>query len=153
MTKTLLIGLLLTIFSCVTKQDTWRNRPFDSLDDVEKEILSLDSVYGDYINWVGTNPDSVTWALYFDKSNKFAIKSFYNDKTGFFTKVPGNINVSGQWTELPDKFHLKFYYSYDGFFDSLKNDMILKTIDNETIELDKKATIIWIMNTECRRTK
>ncbi|MBN8653248.1 MAG: hypothetical protein J0L67_17600 [Cytophagales bacterium] len=95
----------------------------------------------------------MTWALYLDKSNKFAIKSFFEDKSGFITKVPGNINVSGQWTELNDKFQLKFYYSYKDFFDSLKNDSILKMVDEETVELDRDATTIWIMNTECKQTK
>jgi hypothetical protein len=95
----------------------------------------------------------VTWALYLDKSNKFAIKSFFEDKSGFITKAPGNINVSGQWTELNDKFKLKFYYSYKDFFDSLKNDSILKMVDEETVELDRDATTIWIMNTECKWTK
>jgi hypothetical protein len=153
MTRRLTIGLLLIIFSCGTKTDTWRSKPFDSLDFAEREILSYDSVYGDYIKWIGTNSDSVTWALYLDKSNKFAIKSFFDDKSGFFTKVPGNINVSGQWTELNDKFQLKFYYSYKDFFDSLKNDSILKMIDEQTIELDREASTIWIVNTECKRTK
>ena len=115
MMRILTIGLLLTIFSCGTKPDSWRDKPLDSLDDVQREILSLDSVYGDYVKWVGTNADSVTWALYLDKSHKFAIKSFYTDTTGFFTKVPGNINVSGQWTEENNKFCLRFYYSYEGF--------------------------------------
>ena len=153
MIKILTIGLLLIIFSCGTKTDTWRNKPFDSLDFAERDILSYDSVYGDYLKWIGTNSDSVTWALYLDKSNKFAIKSFYNDKTGLFTKVPGNINVSGQWTELNNKLQLKFYYSYKDFFDTLKNERILNMVDKETIELDKEASTIWIMNTECKRTE
>lgn len=154
MKKILTIGLLLTIFSCGTKRDAWRDNPLDSLDEVQREILSWDSVYGDYAKWVGTNSDSVTWALFLDKSNKFAIKSFFNfnDTAGFFTKVPGNINVSGQWTETNDRFRLRFYYSYENFFDSLKNDTVLKIIDSETIELYKAASIIWIMNTECKRT-
>ncbi|MBS1978511.1 MAG: hypothetical protein JST46_14160 [Bacteroidetes bacterium] len=131
-----------------------REKPFDSLDDVERDVLSLDSVYGDYIKWVGKNADSdVTWALYFDKPNRFAIKSFYNDTTGFFTKVPGNINVSGQWTEKNGKLLMRFYYSYHDFFDSLKNDKILKIVDRETLELTKDAQTIWIVNTECNRTK
>jgi hypothetical protein len=153
MTRTLTIGLLLIIFSCGTKTDTWKNKSFDSLDFAERDILSYDSVYGDYLKWIGTNSDSVTWALYLDKSNKFAIKSFFEDKSGFITKAPGNINVSGQWTELNDKFKLKFYYSYKDFFDSLKNDSILKMVDEETVELDRDATTIWIMNTECKWTK
>jgi len=153
MIRILAIGLLLIIIACGTKRDTWRNKPFDSLDDAERYVLSCDSVYGDYIKWIGANSDSVTWALYLDKSNKFAIKSFFDDKSGFFTKVPGNINVSGQWTALNDKFQLKFYYSYDGFFDSLKNDKILKMVDGETIELNMEASTIWIVNTECKRTK
>jgi hypothetical protein len=153
MTRILTIGLLLIIFSCGKKTDTWRNKPFDSLDDVERYVLADDSVYGDYVKWIGTNSDSVTWALYLDKSNKFAIKSFVEDKSGFFTKVPGNVNVSGQWTELNDKFQLKFYYSYKDFFDSLKNDKILKMVDEETIELDREASTIWIMNTACKQTK
>ena len=151
MTRILTFGLLLTIYSCVTKQDMLNQKPFDSLDEVEREILSMDSVYGDYKKWIGTNADSVTWALYLDKSNKFAIKSFY-DETGFLTKVPGNINVSGQWTETNDKFRLRFYYSYEGFFDSLKNENTLKQIDFETIDLVSDAETIWIMNTECKRT-
>lgn len=153
MKKILAIGLLLTIFSCGTKRNAWRDKPFDSLDEVQREVLSQDSVYGDYAKWVGTNSDSVTWALYLDKSNKFAIKSFFDDTTGFFTKVPGNINVSGQWTEVKDKLLLRFYYSYESFFDSLKNDVVVRIIDHETIELDKGASTIWIMDTECRRTK
>ncbi len=153
MKRIITIGLLLTIFACETKRDTWRNKPFGSLNFAERDILSYDSVYGDYAKWIGTNADSVTWALYLDKSNKFAIKSFFENKSGFFTKVPGNINVSGQWTELNDKFQLKFYYPYKYFFDSLKNDMILKMVDEETIELDKAASTIWIENTECKLTK
>jgi hypothetical protein len=147
------IGLILTILSCGTKQDEWRDKPFDSLDFAEIDILSYDSVYGDYIKWVGINSDSVTLALYLDKSNKFAVKYFFEDTTGFFTKIPGNIGASGQWTELNEKFQLKFYHSHAGYFDSLKNDMILKIIDNETIELDKEASTIWISKAECKRIR
>ena len=153
MIRILTIGLLFIVLSCGTKTDTWRNKPFDSLDDVERYVLSDDSVYGDYMKWIGINSYSVTWALYLDKSNKFAIKSFFEDKSGFFTKVPGNINVSGQWTELNDKFKMKFYSSYKGFFDSLKNDKNLRMLDKETIELNRDAPSIWIMNTECKRIK
>jgi hypothetical protein len=153
MKKIITIGLLLTILSCGTKQDAWRNKPFDSLNFAERDILSYDSIYGDSIRWAGTNSDSVTYALYLDKSHKFAIKYFFEDTTGFFTKIPGNIVVSGQWAELNGKFLLKFYHSHGGYFDSLKNDMILRTIDNETIELDKNASTIWIAKTECKRTR
>lgn len=153
MTKVLILGLLLTVFSCVTKSQTLRENTFDSLDEAEREILSLDSVYGNYIKWTGINADSVTWALYFDKPNQFAIKSFFADKSDVLTKVPGNINVSGQWTEVDDQFRLKFYYPYKNFFDSSKNEMILKMIDNETADLAKDASTIWIMNTECKREK
>jgi hypothetical protein len=153
MTKILTIGLLLIIFSCGTKTDPWRNKPFDSLEFIERDILSYDSVYGDYMKWVGTNSDSVTYALYLDRSNRFAVKCFYHDRTRFFTKIPGNIGVSGQWNEFNDKYQLKFYFPHGGYFDSLKNDMILRVVDNETIELEKTASTIWIMKTECKRTR
>lgn len=139
------------MLSCGTKQDEWRNKPFDSLDFAERDMLSNDSVYGNYIKWVGTNSDSVTYALYLDNSGQFAVKYFFEDTTGFFTKIPGSIGASGQWTESNGKFQLKFYHSHAGYFDSLRNDMILRTIDNETIELDKGASAIWIMKTECKR--
>jgi hypothetical protein len=149
----LIIGLLICVFSCSTKKDNLREQHFDSLDLAERDIIQFDSVDGEYLKWKGTNHDSVTWALYFDKPNRFAIKSFFADKTGFFTKVPGNINASGQWTEKDDRLILKFYFPSEDwsiYFDSLDNEAI-KVINRETIEIDKQAESIWIVSTECKK--
>ncbi len=138
----------------------WKN--FKDLDTIDRTILEYDSVYGDYLQWTGKrylgpgSPDSITRKLLLDKSHKFAIKGIIKDTTGFFTKIPGDIHFSGRWTEKNDILTLRFYFSPETWyqlFDSLKNDNILKIIDPETIQIDRRAETIWIMNTECKTVK
>lgn len=137
-------------------------KKFEDLDIVDKTVLSNDSVYGDYLQWTGKQylgpgiPDTITRKLFLDKPNKFAIKIIFKDTTGFFTKFPGDISYSGQWTEQNQRLTLKFYFvpeTWSQLFDSLKNDKIMKFIDGETIEIDKNAETIWIMDTECKKIK
>jgi len=137
----------------------WKD--FENLDLVDRSILQYDSVYGDYMQWVGTTyigegePDSITWKLQLDKSKKFAVKSVFEDKTGFFRQVPGNISFSGQWTEKNGRLTLKFYFAPETWtllFDSTRNENVIKFADKETIELDKEARVIWIVGTECKKS-
>jgi hypothetical protein len=135
---------------------------YDDLNDVEKHVMQYDSVDGDYLQWTGTqdlgsgDPGSVTRRLVFDKPNRFAIKAIFDDKTGFFTKVPGNISYSGQWIEENERITLKFYYppvTWSELFDSLKNKNTVRVVDNVSVELDKNAKTIWIMGTACEKTE
>lgn len=149
-----LTALLFSLLACGPGHADLHDKPFDSLDIAERELLSSDSVYGNYLKWIGTNGDSVTWALYLDKPDRFAVKSFFNDTTGFFTKAPGNISWSGRWNETEDKVTLRFYFppvEWSELFDSLKNDGVIRIIDRETIEIDKKAHVLWMVDTECER--
>lgn len=146
----LLIILSSFVFACSTKDPGLREQAFDSLDLAERELIQFDSVYGNYLQWKGTNEDSVTWALYFDKPNRFAIKSFYPNLKFV---VPGNINASGEWSETEEKLRLRFYFppkDWSIYFDSLNNESI-KIIDEETIEINKDAELIRIVNTECKK--
>lgn len=148
-----IIGLYFYPFSCATKKHDLREQEFNSLDLAERELIQFDSVYGNYLQWKGTNKDSVTWALYFDKPNQFAIKSFFPDKVNFV--VSGNIDASGQWTESEDKLRLRFYFppkDWSVYFDSLNNEAV-RNVNEETIEIDKNAESIWIVNTECIKVK
>ncbi len=145
---------LLGLLACGKNHEDLHDKPFDSLDIAERDILSSDSVNGNYLKWVGTNADSVTWALCLDKPNRFAIKSLFEDTTGFFTKVPGNISWSGRWNETGEKVILRFYFPpahWSVVFDPSKNAQVIKIIDRETIEISKKADVLWMVNTECKR--
>jgi hypothetical protein len=138
------------ILACGTKRFDLNEQELDSLDLAERELIQFDSVYGNYLQWKGTNEDSVTWALYFDKPNRFAIKSFYPNLKSV---VPGNINASGQWLETEDKLKLQFYFppkDWSIYFDSLNNESI-RVVDEETIEINKNAESIRIVNTECKK--
>jgi hypothetical protein len=137
-------------------------KSFDNLNDVEKHVMQYDSVNGGYLQWTGTqdlgsgDPESVMRSLVLDKPNRFAIKTRFDDKTGFFTTVPGNINYSGQWIEENERITLKFYYppvAWSELFDSLKNKNSVRPLDNVTVELDKNAKTIWIMGTACEKAE
>ncbi len=137
-------------------------KEFKDLNEFEMNVVQYDSVYGDYLQWTGIqdlgpgNPESVARKLLFDKSNKFAIKAIIDDKSGFFSKIPGDINFSGQWRETNDKLTLQFYFpptTWYELFDSVKNENTIEFVDKETITLDKDATTIWIMGTECKKVK
>jgi hypothetical protein len=137
-------------------------KTFDDLDLVDKSMLQYDSVYGNYLQWTGReyigpgNPEWITRKLVLDTPNKFAIKSIFKDTTGFFTKIPGNIDFSGRWTVKNEKLILRFYFvpgAWYQLFDSVKNDKVIRLVDSNTIEIDKNAERIWIMNTECQRLK
>jgi hypothetical protein len=137
-------------------------KEFDELNEVEKHIMQYDSVYGDYLEWTGIqelgsgDPEAVTRRLVLDKPNRFAIKAGFEDNTGFFMKVPGDINFSGQWIEEGENITLKFYYppvTWHELFDSLKNENNVRPIDSATIELHKDAMTIWMMGTACERTQ
>lgn len=138
----------------------WKS--FDDLDLVDRSVLQFDSVYGNYLEWAGMedlgpgNPDHLTRRLVFDKPNLFAIKAAFNDTTGFFIKIPGDINFSGRWTEKDGRLQMRFYFvpeTWNELFDSLKNEGAVKFIDDETIEIDKEAKEIWIGSTKCSKVK
>ena len=159
----ILVGLVLIKFNGRLKILTsFQTKDFNDLNEVDKTVMEYDSVYGDYLQWTGIqdlglgNPESVTRKLVFDKPNRFAIKAIIDDKLDFYTKIPGDINFSGQWREINDKLTLKFYFppaTWYELFDSLKNENAIEFIDNETISLDKDARTIWIMGTECKIIK
>jgi uncharacterized protein YprB with RNaseH-like and TPR domain len=138
-----------------------RAKDFKDLNIVDRTVMEYDSVYGDHLQWTGVQDlgegeiKSITRKLVMDKPNKFAIKASFVDKSGFFTKVPGDISYSGQWTEENEQLTLNFYFPpeiWHELFDSIKNESI-KFIDDETITLDKNVETIWIMGTECKRSK
>ena len=138
----------------------WKD--FEELDVVDRSVLNQFPVNGEYLQWVGTgyvgpgNPDTIIYKLEFDKPNRFAIKAITNDTTGFFTKMAGDIAYSGRWTEANDKLTLKFYFppeSWNDLFDSLQNRNAVRFINEETIEIDKRARTIWVMETKCDKLK
>jgi hypothetical protein len=157
----IIVGIVYIKFNGRLNSGTsFRAKDFKDLSEVDKTVMEYDSVYGDYLQWTGTqelgprNPESITRKLVFDKPNRFAIKAIIDDKLGFYTKIPGDINFSGQWTEENEQLTLKFYFppaTWYELFDSLKNENSIKFIDNETISLDKKAETLWLMGTECKR--
>jgi hypothetical protein len=164
--KIAISGLVTTVIltTCGGRLDNTTSpaKNFDYLNLAEKHSMQYDSVYGNYLQWSGIqdlgngNPKSVTRRLVFDKPNRFAIKASFDDTTGFFTKIPGDINFSGQWIESNEKIRLKFYYpppAWSGLFDSLKNENILRVVDKVTIDLDKDAKTVWIMGTACERVQ
>lgn len=158
-----LVGLIYIKFNGrLNVLTTSQVKKFRDLNEFERNAIQYDSVYGDYLQWTGIqdlgpgNPESVTRKLVFDKPNKFAIKAIIDDKSGFFSKIPGDINFSGQWRETNGKLTLQFYLppsTWFELFDSLKNEKIIEFVDNETIMLDKDTKSIWIRGTECKRVK
>lgn len=131
----------------------WKD--FEDLDTMDRSILQYDSVYGDYLEWTGEEVSSfypVTRRLVFDESGKFATKVTVRDTTDFFSKIPGDIDLAGRWSESNEKLILKFYFPPERWseaFDSLKNESSIRIIDSETIELNLLADTVWMGGIPC----
>jgi hypothetical protein len=86
----IIVGLVFIKFNGRLNSGTsFRAKDFKDLSEVDKTVMEYDSVYGDYLQWTGTqdlgpgNPESITRKLVFDKPNRFAIKAIIDDKLGF----------------------------------------------------------------------
>ncbi len=140
------------IFACERRT----HMTIDDMDGPERSIRQYDPVYGDYLKWTGTDPDSIkTMELVLDESNKFAIKVYFDD-TEFTIKNDQPINFSGQWTEDDGKIQMRFYFvpeTWHPYLDTVRNEKVLRVIDSSTIEIDKDAESIWINEVECKKSK
>lgn len=147
----IVLGFLILTYSCGQRS----RMEIDDMDLVQRSLRRHDPVYGDYLKWTGTDPDSIkTMELVFDGTSKFAIKVYFDDSE-FTLKNDQPINFSGQWREEDDKIEMRFYFAPENwhpYLDTIKNSQILRVIDSSTIEIDKTAETIWINEVKCKRT-
>lgn len=59
--------------------------------------------------------------------------------------------LSRRWTEEGKMIKLNFILGQSEFFDSLRNEDIVKFIDDKIVLLDKDAKEVWIARARCKR--
>jgi hypothetical protein len=151
----LIVALVCLTVSCSVKPKDYiptKWKDFEDLSLMDRVHMQYDSVFGNYLKWSGKNDTlNTSCELVFDKPDKFALKVMHHDTTGLFTKIPGNINSSGQWIEKEGKLLLKFYFDVKPSwpFDSLKNEGVVRIINPHTVEINKNAETIWMLGAAC----
>jgi hypothetical protein len=171
MTRLLIIISILTI-NCSTEKKETNDKTFADLSQDEKlkafGQLSKE-LNGDFLVFTGQAifedttgnkfADSTTLVqLVMDKDYKFAIRTKFVEKkvetdTMTFHFQGGQSNKGiGKWTDLGDKFELKFELgTVDSFLDNENNREKVKTIDNYTFQFDKSVDELWIWQTPCKK--
>jgi hypothetical protein len=96
--------------------------------------------------------------LVMDNDGRFAIRTKFiesevKNDTATFSFQGGQSNKGlGKWSELGDKFELRFMLgTVDSFFDQESNKGKIEMIDNNTLRFDKTTDEIWIYKTPCKK--
>ena len=170
--KGLLLFITIITFGCSTATKP-TDKNFDDLTQEEK-IKSLghlgEELKGDFLLYSGQQVilenstglqalDSMTFIeLVMDKDNRFAIRLKFveseikADTMTFHIEGGYSNKGTGKWSDLGNKFELKFQDStVDSFFDDENNKGQLEVIDNYTLRFNKSVDKIWIWKTLCKK--
>ncbi len=168
----LLIFISILTFGCRTDKAETVDKKFFGLNEKEKIKLFRQlsqELKGDFLIYSGQAIfedtkgheflDSTTFVqLVMDKDNRFAIRTkfvenqFETDSMTFHFQGGQSNKGIGKWSDLGDKFELKFQLgTVDSFFDDENNKGRLEIIDNYTLTFSKSVDKIWIWKTPCKK--
>ena len=173
---TFLISVLISILtiSCSTEKNEANDKTFADLSQDEKlkafgqlsKKLNADFlVFTGHVIKEDTTGKKFVDSTYLiqlvmDKDNKFAIRTKFvekkvkTDTMTFHFQGGGSNKGIGKWTDLGDKFQLKFQLgTVDSFFDNENNKEKIKIIDNYTVQFDKTIDELWIWQTHCKKLR
>ena len=170
--KRLVIFITILTIGCSTEKKPTDKNFADLTQDEKIKLLGQlgEEFKGDFLTYSGQAKiedstglqilDSlVIVELVMDSDNRFAIRTKFIENeiktdtlTFHFLGGQQSNKGMGEWSDLGDKFELKFQLgTVDSFFDQENNKGRIETIDNYTLHLDKTVDEIWIYKTPCRK--
>jgi hypothetical protein len=169
--KRLIIFITILTVGCSTEKKPTDKNFADLTQDEKTELFSGlgDELIGDFIKYSGqvTSEDStktqtlgppIFVELVMDKDSRFAIRTKFiesevkNDTATFHFMGMQSNKGTGKWSDLGDKFELKFQMgTVDSFFDEKNNKGKIEVVDNYTLRFDKAVDEIWIWKTPCKK--
>jgi hypothetical protein len=170
--KRLLFFITVVIIGCSTEKKSTDKNFADLTEDEKIKVIGQlgDELKGDFLTYSGQAifedstgreflDSTVFVQLVMDKDNRFAIRMKFvenqieTDSTFHFQPRQSNDGI-GKWSDLGDKFELKFQLgNADNFFKNKNNNGRLEVIDSYSIRLDKSVDEIWIWQTPCKKMR